>query len=231
MFTSELHPQSFWSLYSCCETSFLPWNCTLAGFHYFQAFSRLCSPLCCFWYLCMRMTSAGHRMMEHVEYGMQGIPNFLRGYMSHGLQILLQVISYFVETANSLILFFLLRTFYVPWTHLFTGRSCAPGAGSAPQNHQIFCCAFNANGTVFVTGSSDTLARVPTTNLTLIFLLWPKIPYILSTNLEIRLNFQIYTSIRSHDQIPVQKLCDGMNEAKIETVPLAWMSSLGQIKP
>ncbi|XP_047090292.1 LOW QUALITY PROTEIN: PH-interacting protein-like [Lolium rigidum] len=29
-----------------------------------------------------------------------------------------------------------------------------------PTNHQILCCAFNANGTVFVTGSSDTFARV-----------------------------------------------------------------------
>ncbi|KAF3322688.1 bromodomain and WD repeat-containing protein 3-like protein [Carex littledalei] len=28
------------------------------------------------------------------------------------------------------------------------------------QTHQILCCAFNANGTVFVTGSSDTYARV-----------------------------------------------------------------------
>ncbi|KAK4800301.1 hypothetical protein SAY86_020788 [Trapa natans] len=34
------------------------------------------------------------------------------------------------------------------------------GRSSALQNHQIFCCAFNANGTVFATGSSDTLARV-----------------------------------------------------------------------
>ncbi|KAI4329811.1 hypothetical protein MLD38_028156 [Melastoma candidum] len=29
-----------------------------------------------------------------------------------------------------------------------------------PQSHQILCCAYNANGTVFVTGSSDTFARV-----------------------------------------------------------------------
>ncbi|KAF5931439.1 hypothetical protein HYC85_032312 [Camellia sinensis] len=28
------------------------------------------------------------------------------------------------------------------------------------QGHQILCCAYNANGTVFVTGSSDTFARV-----------------------------------------------------------------------
>ncbi|KAM7275956.1 hypothetical protein ACFE04_017822 [Oxalis oulophora] len=31
---------------------------------------------------------------------------------------------------------------------------------NAPQSHQILCCAYNANGTVFVTGSSDTHARV-----------------------------------------------------------------------
>ncbi|KAF7063030.1 hypothetical protein CFC21_069563 [Triticum aestivum] len=45
----------------------------------------------------------------------------------------------------------------------------APGKGGdasssavqvQPINHQILCCAFNANGTVFVTGSSDTFARV-----------------------------------------------------------------------
>lgn len=41
------------------------------------------------------------------------------------------------------------------------GRNNGPSSSSAvPQTHQIFCCAFNANGTVFVTGSSDNLARV-----------------------------------------------------------------------
>ncbi|KAL6193665.1 hypothetical protein ACLB2K_034749 [Fragaria x ananassa] len=40
-----------------------------------------------------------------------------------------------------------------------TGRNSGPSS-STVQSHQIFCCAFNANGTVFVTGSSDTLARV-----------------------------------------------------------------------
>ncbi|GLU07272.1 hypothetical protein SLE2022_242360 [Rubroshorea leprosula] len=35
-----------------------------------------------------------------------------------------------------------------------------PSASNAPQTHQILCCAYNANGTVFVTGSSDTFARV-----------------------------------------------------------------------
>ncbi|XP_054786202.1 uncharacterized protein LOC129292639 [Prosopis cineraria] len=40
------------------------------------------------------------------------------------------------------------------------GRSGGPSLGNFPQSHQIFCCAFNASGTVFVTGSSDNLARV-----------------------------------------------------------------------
>ncbi|KAF5203510.1 Bromodomain and wd repeat domain-containing protein, partial [Thalictrum thalictroides] len=31
---------------------------------------------------------------------------------------------------------------------------------SAAHNHQILCCAYNASGTIFVTGSSDTYARV-----------------------------------------------------------------------
>ncbi|VVA25341.1 PREDICTED: bromodomain and WD [Prunus dulcis] len=46
-----------------------------------------------------------------------------------------------------------------------TGRSNAisstgPSSSNGPQSHQILCCAYNANGTVFVTGSSDTFARV-----------------------------------------------------------------------
>ncbi|XP_024019306.1 bromodomain and WD repeat-containing protein 3 [Morus notabilis] len=35
-----------------------------------------------------------------------------------------------------------------------------PSTSNASQSHQILCCAFNADGTVFVTGSSDTFARV-----------------------------------------------------------------------
>ncbi|XP_058000900.1 uncharacterized protein LOC110633067 isoform X3 [Hevea brasiliensis] len=41
-----------------------------------------------------------------------------------------------------------------------SGKNGGPSTSSGLQNHQIFCCAFNANGTVFVTGSSDNLARV-----------------------------------------------------------------------
>ncbi|PON61920.1 Guanine nucleotide-binding protein, beta subunit [Parasponia andersonii] len=40
------------------------------------------------------------------------------------------------------------------------GKNNGPSSSVGAQNHQIFCCTFNANGTVFVTGSSDTLARV-----------------------------------------------------------------------
>ncbi|EEF43070.1 WD-repeat protein, putative [Ricinus communis] len=40
------------------------------------------------------------------------------------------------------------------------GKNSGASSSSGPQTHQIFCCAFNANGTVFVTGSSDNLARV-----------------------------------------------------------------------
>ncbi|KAK1291482.1 hypothetical protein QJS10_CPB17g00905 [Acorus calamus] len=35
-----------------------------------------------------------------------------------------------------------------------------PFKNAGPVVHQILCCAYNANGTVFVTGSSDTFARV-----------------------------------------------------------------------
>ncbi|KAJ8766361.1 hypothetical protein K2173_022420 [Erythroxylum novogranatense] len=38
-------------------------------------------------------------------------------------------------------------------------KNNGPSTSSA-LNHQIFCCAFNASGTVFVAGSSDNLARV-----------------------------------------------------------------------
>ncbi|KAL6902266.1 hypothetical protein ACP4OV_005142 [Aristida adscensionis] len=40
------------------------------------------------------------------------------------------------------------------------GDASSSAAQVQPTNHQILCCAFNANGTVFVTGSSDTFARV-----------------------------------------------------------------------
>ncbi|CAL9781950.1 unnamed protein product, partial [Musa acuminata subsp. burmannicoides] len=40
-----------------------------------------------------------------------------------------------------------------------TGKGTDPSS-AGQQTRQILCCAFNANGTVFVTGSSDTYARV-----------------------------------------------------------------------
>ncbi|KAL5097878.1 hypothetical protein RYX36_002205 [Vicia faba] len=49
---------------------------------------------------------------------------------------------------------------YVPRPSDSVGRSSGQSSNTMPHSHQIFCCAFNANGTVFVTGSSDNLARV-----------------------------------------------------------------------
>lgn len=43
---------------------------------------------------------------------------------------------------------------------IYVPKPVDSGTVTAQQNHQILCCAFNANGTVFVTGSSDTFARV-----------------------------------------------------------------------
>ncbi|CAI0467064.1 unnamed protein product [Linum tenue] len=42
----------------------------------------------------------------------------------------------------------------------FAGKNNGPSSSINPPIHQIFCCAFNASGTVFVTGSSDNFARV-----------------------------------------------------------------------
>ncbi|KAL8232778.1 hypothetical protein R6Q57_002556 [Mikania cordata] len=51
---------------------------------------------------------------------------------------------------------------YVPRrTDDVAGSNNGPSTSTSnPQNNQILCCAYNANGTVFVTGSSDTYARV-----------------------------------------------------------------------
>lgn len=40
------------------------------------------------------------------------------------------------------------------------GKNGGPSSSTAQRKFQIFCCAFNSNGTFFVTGSSDTFARV-----------------------------------------------------------------------
>ncbi|KAL6505075.1 hypothetical protein OROGR_024892 [Orobanche gracilis] len=58
-----------------------------------------------------------------------------------------------------------------------TGRnsrlpSASASTGTALQNHQILCCAYNANGTVFVTGSSDTFARNTTQHIMLAMEVW-----------------------------------------------------------
>lgn len=49
---------------------------------------------------------------------------------------------------------------YVPKPPDVSGKSSDPSSSASQQGHQILCCAYNANGTVFVTGSSDTYARV-----------------------------------------------------------------------
>ncbi|KAL8100403.1 uncharacterized protein LOC141684645 [Apium graveolens] len=40
------------------------------------------------------------------------------------------------------------------------GKNGGQSSSTAQTKYQIFCCAFNSNGTFFVTGSSDTFARV-----------------------------------------------------------------------
>nr|XP_043635528.1 PH-interacting protein-like isoform X2 [Erigeron canadensis] len=50
---------------------------------------------------------------------------------------------------------------YVPrQTQDVAGSNNGPSSGANPQSNQILCCAYNANGSIFVTGSSDTFARV-----------------------------------------------------------------------
>ncbi|XP_059659393.1 uncharacterized protein LOC132306154 isoform X2 [Cornus florida] len=54
---------------------------------------------------------------------------------------------------------------YVPKpTDTVAGKSNGPSTSNGPSSsndsHCILCCAYNANGTLFVTGSSDTFARV-----------------------------------------------------------------------
>ncbi|KAJ4838668.1 hypothetical protein Tsubulata_004268 [Turnera subulata] len=41
-----------------------------------------------------------------------------------------------------------------------TGKNNGPSTVNLQSSNQILCCAYNANGTVFVTGMSDTYARV-----------------------------------------------------------------------
>ncbi|TQD84162.1 hypothetical protein C1H46_030252 [Malus baccata] len=58
-----------------------------------------------------------------------------------------------------------LRVYMPKPSETSTGKSNAfaitgSSSSNGPQSHQILCCAYNANGTVFVTGSSDTFARV-----------------------------------------------------------------------
>lgn len=52
------------------------------------------------------------------------------------------------------------RVFVPRRTADVAGSNNGPSTSTIPQNNQILCCAYNANGAIFVTGSSDTFARV-----------------------------------------------------------------------
>ncbi|CAN4091708.1 unnamed protein product [Withania somnifera] len=50
---------------------------------------------------------------------------------------------------------------YIPKPpEIVAGKNTGPSSSTVLQSHQIFCCAFNNSGTFFITGSSDTCARV-----------------------------------------------------------------------
>ena len=97
-------------------------------------------------------------MMELVGYGMPGILKWLLGCTFQNLQIL-QLVSFLFSAAKIDQLINMWKNLVLYHNCLDAGRNSGPSS-STVQSHQIFCCAFNANGTVFVTGSSDTLARV-----------------------------------------------------------------------
>lgn len=110
-------------------------------------------------------------MMVAVGYGMQGTPSAGHVFMSlSGLMLLLVSRSnqYFDLVPKQGFFFFFksFDFFFFLGSNNNGGASSANGpssSSSVPQNNQILCCAYNANGTVFVTGSSDTFARVPYT--------------------------------------------------------------------
>lgn len=97
--------------------------------------------------------------MGHAAFGMLGTLNPVCKYIVQSLQIL--------QLVSSILLgyFFSLRGFsqcdpILEIHEMMPGKNNDPSPSAVQQNHQILCCAFNANGTVFVTGSSDTYARV-----------------------------------------------------------------------
>lgn len=97
-------------------------------------------------------------MMERVESGMLDIHSLIPEYMYQNHQIL-QLVSF---SSFMTIKFLNKMDDEIQWEvlSLTVGKNNGPSSSSVQQSHQIFCCAFNASGTVFVTGSSDTLARV-----------------------------------------------------------------------
>lgn len=107
----------------------------------------------------------GHQMMELVGFGMLDIHNVVHEYINQSLQMMSQVLYLvcfaFLPTVACYLV--MMGNLFQYW--FFLGRSIVqPSNGTSsnngPQSHQIICCAYNANGTVFVTGSSDTFARV-----------------------------------------------------------------------
>lgn len=105
----------------------------------------------------------GHQMMELVAFGMLGLLNVFHAFTRQDQRITSQV-SW--EQVICLIMFVLLVGEPVSEFHFYAVRSSGTAAtnlqssSNTSHSHQILCCAYNANGTVFVTGSSDTLARV-----------------------------------------------------------------------
>lgn len=101
------------------------------------------------------------QMMELVGSGMLGILNVLQEFIRQNLQMLLQVrqLSHCLISLHD----FVFRDGLD--CQLSAGKATTLSAGEPSSSmiahsHQILCCAYNANGTVFVTGSSDTFARV-----------------------------------------------------------------------
>lgn len=102
------------------------------------------------------ISAAGPLMMDLAEFGMPDIPRSLHVYMYQSPPSPWLVCC-------QLTVFSLYASFC--GLHLLNnlnavGRNNVSTSSTTQQTHQIFCCAFNASGTVFVTGSSDTFARV-----------------------------------------------------------------------
>lgn len=103
-------------------------------------------------------------MMELVESGMPGTPSVAPKYISQSHWILLLVRACLLDCFLSHFCYY-----FRLYIQILAGKSSGASNNGQPSNmvqsHQILCCAYNANGTVFVTGSSDTLSRVCSVSL------------------------------------------------------------------